>query len=518
MSGRNRGSAQAGFSFIEVLVGIVILAIVAGAVVQGFAASSSQVGRSKLDTVATDIAQSRLEAARRLPYADVGTVGGNPEGTLPATQTRRVGNTDYLVQTGVAYVDDPALGRPRTFVNYKRVTVTVTPQVPNGRAVTQTTIVAPPNYGAIEGRATAVITVLDSLTDQPVQGVTVTLDGSTSPRRSDVTDAEGKVVFAGLEPSDPNTNSPTHHYRATAAATGYSTHPDSLVVRQSLAVSQTWQATIKVFKPAAMRINLRDSGTGQFITERADITVTTPPPAAFTQNFITVNGQLLVDRLNGAEIQPSPTAFRVDAEVDCYRNATQSSPVPVGYPANTVQTFDFAMERIPNTGYLDVWVVRDANGAAIPGAVVQVSGGEAGLSPRIRTVDGNGYTRYCIQASGSGRYIVSAGSPGYGAGSLLAEVRSGQTTPVTLRLVQGATGDMRLTTTRSGALVRLQAVSGTYDATQATNSFAYADFTGLAVGDYIAYVATGFSGDTPLWSTGKPVRVTGGTMTTVSVP
>jgi prepilin-type N-terminal cleavage/methylation domain-containing protein len=518
MERRTGRRAQAGFSFIEVLIGIIILAIVAGAVVQGFAASSSQVGRSKLDSVATEIAQGQLESARRLTYGQVGTVGGNPEGSLTAVQTRTVGSTAYRVQTSVAYVDDPALGRPRTYVNYKRVTVVVTPQLPNARAVTQTTLIAPPNFGAVEGRATAVITVVDALTDEPLKGATVTLDGSTSPRRSDVTDAEGKVVFAGLEPSDPLPTSSTHFYRATAAVSGYSTHPDSLLVRQSLAVSQTWQATIKVFKPSTIRVNLRDADTGAFITERADVKVTTPPPTAFSQEFTTSTGQLTVDRINNAEIQPSPTAFTVNAVVDCYQPASQSSPVPVGYPVNVVQAFDFALRRIPNTGYLDVWVVNNANGAPLPGAVVQVSGGEARIPARARTADANGYARFCLPQSGAGRYVVAAGSPGFGAGSVLAEVRPGQTTPLTFRLVQGATGDMRLTTTRSGALVRLQAVVGTYDAVQSTNEFAYADFTGIAAGDYIAYAAVGFSGDTPLWSSGKPVRVQGGRLVTQTVP
>lgn len=512
MRGRIRRSAQAGFSYLEVLVGVMILAIVAGAVVQGFAASSAQVGRAKVDTVAAEIAQARLEEARQLAYGDVGTVGGNPEGTLQPSMTKTVGGTAYLVSTAVSYVDDPALGRPRTYVNYKRITVTVLPQVPNARPVVQSTISAPPNFGAISGKATAVLTVIDALTGDPIPGVAVTLSGSTSPTRTDSTGADGKVVFAGLEPSDPVVTSPKHWYQASAALSGYATHPDSTPnqVRQSLAASQTWQATIKMFKPARIRVNLRNSATGALIGERAEVKVNAPPPSSASQTFVGFTGAFDITTLNGAQIQPSATAFTVAASADCFTSASRTSPVPVGYPTNTTQVFDFDLDPLPDVGYLDVWVVNNANNQPISTAEVQVSGGEVGLVPRLRGVDGNGYARYCLQKSGATRYVVSAAAPGFGAGSVVAEVKPGQTTPLTLRLVQSATGDIRLTSGVAGALVRVQALIGTYDASQSTNSFGYADFTGLATGTYLVYKSTGFSGDTPVWSVGVPLVVAGG--------
>ena len=76
--------------------------------------------------------------------------------------------------------------------------------------------------------------------------------------------------------------------------------------------------------------------------------------------------------------------------------------------------------------------------------------------------------------------------------------------------MRALTGDVRLITGLSGSLVRLQALQGTYDAARATNAFGYADFTGLAAGSYVAYFATGFSGDSPVWSPGVPVQVVGG--------
>lgn len=511
--GRRRG--QAGFSYLEILIGITILAIVAGAVVQGFSAAGAQVGRSRLDSVATDIAQSTLERVRAMDYDDVGIAGGNPPGTLTASRTRRVDNTDYLVQLAVSYADDPTPGRPRTYINYKRVVVTVTPQVPNARAITQSTISAPPNYGAVSGKATAVITVVDSLTDQPIQGVSVRLDGSTSAARVDTTGADGKVIFAGLDPSDPDPTSSTYRYRATATLAGFSTHPDSVSVQQSLTAAQTWQATIKMYRPASVRVNVRDRATGQFVTERTEVRYTTPPPASISQAFVGYTGQFLIDRVNGNELQPSNTASTVVAIPDCYRSASGSSPVPVGYPTNTVQTFDLDVDRLAATGYVDVWVVDNANGKPIPGATASATGGPMATLdlPTQRTVDGNGYTRFCLTQSGSVPYLISAGAPGYGAGSLPASVAQNRTTPVTLRLVKGTVGNIRLLASSSGVLVRLQGLAGTYDLSQPTNAFGYADFVGLTAGSYMAYVATGFSGGSPVWSLGTPVTAVAGQTT-----
>jgi hypothetical protein len=80
------------------------------------------------------------------------------------------------------------------------------------------------------------------------------------------------------------------------------------------------------------------------------------------------------------------------------------------------------------------------------------------------------------------------------------------------------TGTIRLNAGASNRLVRLQALVGTYDASQNTNAQGRADFTGLAAGNYMAYIAVGFSGGNPTWSTGKVVQAVGGQLRTYNVP
>lgn len=518
----HRGSREAGFSYIEILVGIVILAIVAGGIAQGLAQTSAALGTSKVETTANKLASAELDRAHRMPYDDVGLVGGSPPGVIAATRNVVVGPVTYKVDVDVIYVDDPALGQPQTYVNYKQVAVTVTPQTNRARAYTQTTVVAPPSIGAISGKSTIIATVIDALTDQPVAGAPVTADLSTSPSQTRSTGADGKVVFAGLQPSAIPVNDPKYKYRLTVGlADPWVTHPDTTpeLAQQHLTASQTWNTTLKVYRRATINVNLRDAATGQMITEYSTTLVTTPGPDVLSEQRSGTTGAYVFSTIGGKGIQPSLSNFTVNAQADCYLDGSIQRPVPTGYPTNLTETFDFALTRSPS-GYLEVTVRSVESGdPPIFGAQVQVSGGQANLAPRVRTTDANGVVRFCLPPSGSASYVVSVAHPGYGAGSILASVNQDQTTPATIYMPPSAsTGTIQLNAGASNRLVRLVAFSGTYDATQTTNNFGKADFTGLAAGNYTAYIATGFSGGTPIWSTGKVVSAIGGQLTTYSVP
>ena len=91
MSSRRR-SREAGFSYIEILVGIVILAIVAGGIAQGLAQTSAALGTSKVETTANKLASAELDRAHRMSYDDVGLVGGSPPGLIAATRNVVVGH------------------------------------------------------------------------------------------------------------------------------------------------------------------------------------------------------------------------------------------------------------------------------------------------------------------------------------------------------------------------------------------------------------------------------------------
>lgn len=165
-----------------------------------------------------------------------------------------------------------------------------------------------------------------------------------------------------------------------------------------------------------------------------------------------------------------------------------------------------------------VTILDASTNKPIKGATVQISGGQSNISPVVRTSDVNGIVNFCEPPSGTVNYTVAAGATGYGSGSLSAAITTGTTTAVTIKLVAGVTGTIRLTTTTSNLLVRLKASAGTYDVSQYTNGSRYADFITLAPGTYTAYVATAFSGGNPIWSAGKSVTCQSGKTLSYSVP
>jgi type II secretory pathway pseudopilin PulG len=513
-----RRSRQAGFSYIEVLVGIMLLAIVAGGIVQGLAATSSALGTSRVETTATKLATAALDRAHRMAYEDVGLVGGSPPGKIPATTTQTVNNVTFTVATDVEYIDDPALGQPQTYVNYKRVTVTVTPQTSRAKPAQETTLVAPPSIGAIAGKSTIVAQVIDALTLQPISGAPVTADLSTSPTQTRNTGADGKVVFAGLEPSALATSDPKYKYRLTIGLPDpWVTHPDNVpaLAQQHLAASQTWTTTLKVFRRATINVEVRDAANGQLITERTQVRVTTPAPNPLSETLVGASGQFVFNTISGKAIQPSASNFTVAVQADCYADGSLARPMPTGYPSNTTENLRFDLTRVPS-GYLDVTLRSTAAGnPVIPGGSVSVSGGQAKIDTRTRTTDANGQVRFCLDPSGSVYYVVSATKDGYGAGSVLAQVNANQTSPLTMFLAPtSGTGTIQLRTNTSGKLVRLIATPnasppmGSYDRQQTTNGSRIAEFTGLAYGSYTAYVAEGFSNGQTTWSTGKVVGLT----------
>ena len=121
------------------------------------------------------------------------------------------------------------------------------------------------------------------------------------------------------------------------------------------------------------------------------------------------------------------------------------------------------------------------------------------------TANAAGFVRFCLDPSGSANYVVSVAQPGYGAGAILAAVVQNQTTPLTMFLTPTSnTGTIRLDG-RLPQQARAPPGPGGHLRRLAEHQQhqGRADFTGLAAGNYMAYIATGFSGGNPTWSTGK---------------
>jgi len=118
-----------GFSLMEVMVSIFIFAILFSAVYELIIFSTKVTSDNKFYVNALALASQKMERIRNLPYADVGTLTGSPQGVIPDEEIiNSEGN--YKVNTTIIFYDDPydgtlEAGTDNVFVDYKIATIDV---------------------------------------------------------------------------------------------------------------------------------------------------------------------------------------------------------------------------------------------------------------------------------------------------------------------------------------------------------------------------------------------------------
>jgi len=117
-----------GFTLIEVMIGIVIVALLTVGIYNLLLFSLRITSDNKFYVEAIEIANQKMEQIRNLPYSDVGVQGGTPNGVIPQVELiSRDGN--FTVNTYIKYHDDPydgEAGGGDTIINdYKIATIKV---------------------------------------------------------------------------------------------------------------------------------------------------------------------------------------------------------------------------------------------------------------------------------------------------------------------------------------------------------------------------------------------------------
>jgi len=122
---------ERGISFIDVLVGTVIVLIVFLGIFGAFQLGLRVVAQSQNKISATVIANQWVEKIRNLPYGSIGTQGAVlpfVEGVLDSATTTFLNGTGYAVEIGVKYISDSADGtgaEDSCDLDYKRTEVKV---------------------------------------------------------------------------------------------------------------------------------------------------------------------------------------------------------------------------------------------------------------------------------------------------------------------------------------------------------------------------------------------------------
>lgn len=132
--------SESGLSIVEILVASFILFFVIAAVMGLLSMSYIMSATARSVSEATAFANKTIEQVRAMPYASIGIQGGDPNGTLPPTETTIVGGVTYTVNRSVTWVDDVADNSPQTPAgadsdrhDYKNVKVTLSWKHPNGK-------------------------------------------------------------------------------------------------------------------------------------------------------------------------------------------------------------------------------------------------------------------------------------------------------------------------------------------------------------------------------------------------
>lgn len=213
-----------GFSLVETLVALAVLAIFFAAIAAIFQQILQNVGESRVRTTALAVAQEKMEIVRNLSYDDVGTSGGIPQGPIAQTETTTINTQDFTITTSVVYIDDPFDSQaPADTIatDYKRVRIEVTWEgaYPSRYPVTLVSNIVPKGIESIGSGGTLFLQVFNA-NSTPIANAVVTIDNDTivpAIHLQTLSDTNGLVIL-------PGSPACTECYEISVTKNGYSTH------------------------------------------------------------------------------------------------------------------------------------------------------------------------------------------------------------------------------------------------------------------------------------------------------
>lgn len=371
-----------GFTLIEIIIGIAIAGILFVAVLSTFSILARGARAAREQTVLASLANNYLEIIRNLPYSQVGTVNGNPSGTLwdfTNAQTSTIENVAYKVYYEVTYVDDPAdgtilAGTDPSPNDYKQVKMFVQNTV-SGLVTTFLTTVSPKGLEGLNNAGAIWIKAFNSQ-GQPLSGATIHIvNTALSPNiiLDRQTDSQGNWIEVGLPDS-------VNGYHMSVTKPGYSTDqtspitiqnpnptkPDSTVAtgsvtQVSFSIDTVSNLTIKTLDSSCQSIsgvNLNISG--------AKLIGTSPNVLKFNNNYSSAAGQIALNNIEWDTYTP----ILLTGQNWVMLGTSPVQEVTVLPGASATFTMVLGTSTTPNTFLV---IVKDAStGAAIEGAAVHL--------------------------------------------------------------------------------------------------------------------------------------------------
>lgn len=379
-----RKREKGGFTLIEAVVGLAVFAVLMTGVLAVYTLLSRTVKIDREKTIVASLANSRLETVRNLPYSQVGTVNGNPNGSLPdLTNPENVSieSAPYRLYYEVTYQDDPAdgtilAGTDSAPNDYKQVKMYVRNET-TGAVTNFLTTISPQGLESLNNAGALAIRVFNAQ-GQPVPSASVHIENfllTPNIVLDRTTDANGNLLEVGLPAS-------VNGYHIVATKPGYSTDqtypitvqnpnpvkPDATIVngqvtQVSFAIDLLSDLLIRTLGTSCQNlngINVNVAGT--------KLIGTNPDVLKFDQNFSSVNGAI---NLNDIEWDTYTPTLLTGQNLMVYG----TSPVQrIDVLPDTSQTFTLILGA-QTTNSLLVIVKDAATGIPLEGASVNLHKG-----------------------------------------------------------------------------------------------------------------------------------------------
>ncbi len=274
---------KTGFSLVEVMVTVAVIALVFTGLFAGFEYTLKLISQSHSKMTALSLATDRMEYIRSLPYDMVGTIAGIPSGTLPQNRNVTLNEINFNERVLIEYIDDDAdgtglLDSNGVIADYKRIKVEYTWIIgASSQSFFSTSSIMPRSIETTAGGGSLRVNIFDANV-VPLQNIDVRLVNNTTTSTIDVskkTDATGAVIFTGA-PASAN-------YEIFVSAPGYSS-------------DQTHQSTTTLNNPNTLPVAIleNDVSTMNFQVDKvSDLTVkllTSKSVNSLTETFDDVLG------------------------------------------------------------------------------------------------------------------------------------------------------------------------------------------------------------------------------------
>ena len=378
--------SERGFTLIEMVAGMAIFVVLVVGVLSAFLALSRTVKSAREKTVLATLASNYLEVVRNVPYADVGTVNGNPKGKLADFNnaiTAKIEGFTYQIYYEVTNIDDPADGliggtpNDPAPADYRQVKMSVV-NTATGQVTKFLTNVSPKGLEGTQNAGAIKVQVFN-FSGQRIQDADIHIQYPTSTpavvldRKSD---ANGEWIEVGLPAA-------TNNYRLVVTKPGYST-------------DQTYPATAQnpnPTKPDATVVNGQVTEIPFSIDLLANLTIKTLDSfcSALSGVDMNVRGDALIGinpnvyRYNQDHTSSGGEVALADIEGDTYTPTLLTgqqwvvrgtSPIQkIEVQPGSSQTFTMVLGANSTANSLLV-VVKDAStGAALEGALVHLRKG-----------------------------------------------------------------------------------------------------------------------------------------------